>query len=81
MSGLRESTAWIMRSRRIGAHRRPIHDLLQGPRRRPITAAFQEYMGRKLRRETRTSVLERLEQYKDMARNTVEKVRKKVLER
>ncbi|MCQ4720748.1 cupin domain-containing protein, partial [Flavonifractor plautii] len=25
-----------------------------------ITAAFQEYMGRKLRRETRTSVLERL---------------------
>ena len=35
----------------------------------------------KLRRETRTSVLERLEQYKDMARNTVEKVRKKVLER
>jgi len=26
-------------------------------------------------------VLERLEQYKDMARNTVEKVRKKVLER
>ena len=47
----------------------------------PITAAFQEYMGRKLRRETRTSVLERLEQYKDMARNTVEKVRKKVLER
>ena len=46
-----------------------------------ITAAFQEYMGRKLRRETRPSVLERLEQYKDMARNTVEKVRKKVLER
>ena len=46
-----------------------------------ITAAFPEYMGRKLRRETRTSVLERLEQYKDMARNTVEKVRKKVLER
>ena len=46
-----------------------------------ITAAFQEYMGRKLRREPRTSVLERLEQYKDMARNTVEKVRKKVLER
>ena len=31
-----------------------------------ITAAFQEYMGRKLRRETRTSVLERLEQYKDI---------------
>lgn len=46
-----------------------------------ITAAFQEYMGRKLHRETRPSVLERLEQYKDMARNTVEKVRKKVLER
>ena len=46
-----------------------------------IAAAFQEYMGRKLRRETRTSVVERLEQYKDMARNTVEKVRKKVLER
>ena len=46
-----------------------------------ITAAFQEYMGRKLRRETQPSVLERLEQYKDMARNTVEKVRKKVLER
>ena len=71
MSGLRESTAWIMRSRRIGAHRDAD----------AITAAFQEYMGRKLRRETRTSVLERLEQYKDMARNTVEKVRKKVLER
>lgn len=46
-----------------------------------ITAAFQEDMGRKLRRENRPSVLERLEQYKDMARNTVEKVRKKVLER
>ena len=46
-----------------------------------ITAAFREYMGRKLRRENRPSVLERLEQYKDMARNTVEKVRKKVLER
>ena len=46
-----------------------------------IPAAFQEYMGRKLRRENRPSVLERLEQYKDMARNTVEKVRKKVLER
>ena len=46
-----------------------------------ITAAFQEYRGRKLRRENRPSVLERLEQYKDMARNTVEKVRKKVLER
>ena len=46
-----------------------------------ITVCFQEYMVRKRRRETRTSVLERLEQYKDMARNTVEKVRKKVLER
>ena len=46
-----------------------------------ITAAFQEYMGRKLRREKRKSVMERLEQYKDMTRNTVKKVRKKVLER
>lgn len=46
-----------------------------------ITAAFQEYMGRKLRRASRPSVLARLEHYKSMARNTVEKVRKQVLER
>ena len=58
---------------------------------RLLKAAITKYMAhrkevkvekrRKLRRENRPSVLERLEQYKDMARNTVEKVRKKVLER
>ena len=46
-----------------------------------ITAAFNEYMGRKVRKASRPSVLKRLEHYKSMTRNTVEKVRKQVLER
>ena len=46
-----------------------------------INAAFQEYLGRKVRRASRPSVLEKLEHFKGLARNTAEKVRKQVLER
>ena len=46
-----------------------------------LTAAFQEYTARKVKKAGRPSVLEKLEQFKDMVKNTAEKVRKKVLER
>ena len=46
-----------------------------------LTAAFQEYTARKVKKAERPSVLEKLEQFKDMVKNTAEKVRKKVLER
>ena len=46
-----------------------------------INAAFQEYLGQKVRRASRPSVLEKLERFKGLARNTAEKVRKQVLER
>ena len=46
-----------------------------------INAAFQEYLGRKVRRASRPSVLERLERFKGLVRDTAEKVRKQVLER
>ena len=46
-----------------------------------INAAFQEYLGQKVRRASRPSVLEKLERFKGLVRNTAEKVRKQVLER
>ena len=46
-----------------------------------INAAFQEYLGQKVRRASRPSVLERLERFKGLVRGTAEKVRKQVLER
>ena len=46
-----------------------------------ITAAFQEYAGKKVKKASRPSVLQRLAMFKDMVKDTTEKVRKKVLER
>lgn len=46
-----------------------------------ITAAFQEYAGMKVRKASRPSVLQKLAAFKDMVRDSAEKVRKKVLER
>ena len=46
-----------------------------------ITAAFQEYAGKKVRKASRPSVLQKLAQFKDMVRDSTEKVKKKVLER
>ena len=46
-----------------------------------ITAAFQEYAGKKVRKASRPSVLQKLAVFKDMVRDSAEKVKKKVLER
>ena len=46
-----------------------------------ITAAFQEYAGKKVRKASRPSVLQKLAVFKDMVRASAEKVKKKVLER
>ena len=46
-----------------------------------ITAAFQEYAGKKVRKASRPSVLQKLAGFKDMVRDSAEKVKKKVLER
>ena len=46
-----------------------------------LTAAMQEYAGRKVKKAQRPSVLQKLAQFKDMVKDTAEKVRKKVLER
>ena len=46
-----------------------------------LTAAFNEYAGEKVRKASRPSVLQRLAMFKDMVKDTTEKVRKKVLER
>ncbi len=46
-----------------------------------ITAAFQEYAGKKVRKASRPSVLQKLAMFKDMVRDSAEKVKKKVLER
>ena len=46
-----------------------------------ITAAFQEYAGKKVRKASRPSVLQRLAAFKNMVRDSTEKVKKKVLER
>ena len=46
-----------------------------------LTAAFNEYAGKKVRKASRPSVLKRLAMFKDMVKDTAEKVRKKVLER
>ena len=46
-----------------------------------LTAAMQEYAGRKVKKAQRPSVLQKLAQFKDMVKDNTEKVRKKVLER
>lgn len=46
-----------------------------------ITAAFQEYAGKKVKKASRPSVLQKLAAFKDMVRDSAEKVKKKVLER
>ena len=46
-----------------------------------ITAAFQEYAGKKVRKASRPSVRQKLAVFKDMVRDSAEKVKKKVLER
>ena len=46
-----------------------------------LTAAFNEYAGKKVKKASRPSVLKRLAMFKDMVKDTAEKVRKKVLER
>ena len=46
-----------------------------------ITAAFQEYAGKKVRKASRPSVLQKLAVLKGMVRDSAEKVKKKVLER
>jgi len=46
-----------------------------------LTAAFREYAGKKLQKNTRPSVLKKLAQFKNAVRDTAEKVKKKVLER
>ncbi len=46
-----------------------------------ITSAFKEYTAKKVKKASRPSVLEKLASFKDMVRDSAEKVRKKVLER
>ena len=46
-----------------------------------LTSAFNEYAGEKVKKASRPSVLQRLAMFKDMVKDTTEKVRKKVLER
>ena len=46
-----------------------------------ITAAFQEYAGKKVKKASRPSVLQKLAMFKDTVRDSAEKVKKKVLER
>ena len=46
-----------------------------------LTAAFNEYAGKKVKKASRPSVLQRLAMFKSMVKDTAEKVRKKVLER
>ena len=46
-----------------------------------ITAAFQENAGKKVKKASRPSVLQKLAVFKDMVRDSAEKVKKKVLER
>ena len=46
-----------------------------------ITAAFQEYAGKKVKKASRPSVLQKLARFKDTVRDSAENVKKKVLER
>ena len=46
-----------------------------------LTAAMQEFTAKKIRKAERPSVLEKLAVFKDMVKDSAEKVRKKVLER
>lgn len=61
LSGLPGSTAWINAVKKDRSTSPPKYMIFfKGRDADAITAAFQEYMGRKLRRETQPSVLERL---------------------
>ena len=46
-----------------------------------LTAAMQEFTAKKIKKAERPSVLEKLAVFKDMVKDSAEKVRKKVLER
>ena len=46
-----------------------------------LTAAMQEFTAKKIKKAERPSVLEKLVVFKDMVKDSAEKVRKKVLER
>ena len=46
-----------------------------------LTAAFNEYAGKKVKKASRPSVLQKLAVFKDMVQDSAEKVKKKVLER
>ena len=46
-----------------------------------ITAAFQEYTNQKVKKDSRPSVMKRLEAFRDMVVDSADRVRKKVLER
>lgn len=46
-----------------------------------LTAVFNQYAGAKIKKISRPSVLQKLAAFKDMVRDSAEKVRKKVLER
>jgi len=46
-----------------------------------IDAAFREYAGNRVKKASRPSVLQKLAAFKDMVRDSVDKVKKKVLER
>ena len=46
-----------------------------------LTAAFTEYTREKIKKASRPSVLQKLAAFKDLVKDTAEKVRKKVLER
>jgi len=46
-----------------------------------ITSAFQEFTAKKVKKASRPSVLEKLAGFKNMVRDSAEKVKKKVLER
>ena len=46
-----------------------------------ITAALQEYAGRKVKKASRPSVVEKLAAFRNLVQDSAERVRKKVLER
>ena len=46
-----------------------------------LTAAFTEYTREKVKKASRSSVLQKLAAFKDLVKGTAEKVRKKVLQR
>ena len=46
-----------------------------------LTAAFNEYAGKRVKKASRPSVLQKLERFRDMVKDGAQKVRKKVIER